>query len=205
MRIKYKLASIAFTLFFTVYWSQAQENTVLKDTINFSDANTEAVIEFGETLQNTLHQSDSEWYSSKLNGAMFFDELFKSTPEIKPEEEFARGYVDGLSMSLEAFPKKIISDIENGAYYDFINYRYDPYLQTYFVLFRLYDPVSGLNYHDYKLVKIDDDIQFSDMYVYLTGEYLSNTIVVPISMFISSPDICKYLCRIHIISINYST
>ena len=42
-------------------------------------------------------------------------------------------------------------------------------------LFRLYSSDEGLNYHDYKLRNIDGEVKIIDVYIFTTGEYLSET------------------------------
>jgi hypothetical protein len=43
------------------------------------------------------------------------------------------------------------------------------------LLFRQYDAGGSTNYHDFQLVKVDDQIKAIDVYIYQTGENLSKT------------------------------
>ncbi|MFT5848365.1 MAG: hypothetical protein ACJARX_001118 [Psychroserpens sp.] len=148
----------------------------IKDTISFSEENSQKVIEFGQLIDASIHNSDADTFISKLNKNKFFDRVLFDYPAIDREDDFIKGYLKGMNNALKSFPNEIIADVQNGAYYDFINYRYDIEAQTYYALFRFYSPNSGMNYHDYRITKVNDELQFSDMYIYLTGEHFANTI-----------------------------
>jgi len=156
--------------------AQEDINDRLKDTITFNEANTEKIIEFGEYIQASIHESKPENYSEKLNTETFFDRMLSNFPEIDPEDEYVLGFIEGLNEAINAFPAKIIYEVETGSYYDFINYRYDLESQTYYALFRLYSLESGMNYHDYRVQKKDGEFMFSDMYIYASGEYFTQTL-----------------------------
>lgn len=158
--------------------THAQDETkeTLKDTMSFNDENTQNVIEFASLIENSIHGSDADVFLEKLNIDVFFERVLSDFKEVDREDSFIDGFMIGMRQGLKSFPNEIISEVENGAYYDFINYRYDEESQTYYALFRLYSSETGMNYHDYRIYKNNGDIQFSDMYVYLTGEHFASTI-----------------------------
>ncbi|MEM5566806.1 hypothetical protein WNY78_16920 [Psychroserpens sp. AS72] len=157
-------------------YAQDNLNKKLKDTISFSEDNSQKVIEFGQMIETIIHESDGDSFITKLNKDKFFDRVLSDYSKLDREDSYIKGFLIGMNNALKSFPNEIISDVENGAYYDFINYRYDTESQTYYALFRLYSSETGMNYHDYRLVKNDGEIQFSDMYIYLTGEHFTSTI-----------------------------
>ncbi|MGC1471250.1 MAG: hypothetical protein WA775_01550 [Psychroserpens sp.] len=173
MRIKnlLLLSSIAIFLQFNIH---GQNNA--KDTIAFSDANTQEVIEFGKLLEATIHDNEPNKFIFKLNKDTFFDRVLTEYPNLDRKDDFIKGFLDGMGKALTSFPTEIIQEVQKGAYYDFINYRYNAEAQTYYCLFRLYSLETGMNYHDYRISKGVDKLQFCDMYVYLSGEHFSNTI-----------------------------
>ncbi len=142
----------------------------------YSEKNTQKVIELGQQIEASIHDSDSEAYISKLNKDQFFNRLLSNYPAIDREDSFIKGFLIGMRLALKSFPDEIITEVENGAYYDFINYRYDTEAQTYYILFRLYSSETGMNYHDYRIHNANDEIQFSDMYVYLSGEHFASSL-----------------------------
>lgn len=147
-----------------------------KDTITYSDENTQKVIEFGNSIETSIHENDPEAYISKLNKDLFYDRVLNGYSSVDREDSFIKGFLLGMDKALTSFPNEIITEVENGAYYDFISYRYDIEAQTYYALFRLYSSETGMNYHDYRIHKDNGEFQFSDMYVYLSGEHFTNTI-----------------------------
>jgi hypothetical protein len=157
-------------------YAQDRIDTALKDTISLSEENSQKVIEFGQLIDASIHNSQAETFISKLNKNKFFDRVLFDYTAIDRKHDFIKGYLLGMDNALKSFPNEIIADVQNGAYYDFINYRYDIEAQTYYALFRFYSPESGMNYHDYRIIKVNDELQFSDMYIYLTGEHFANTI-----------------------------
>ncbi|MCK8481990.1 tetratricopeptide repeat protein [Psychroserpens algicola] len=175
MGLKYLSFLLVLFCFSKTYAQDSTKETV-KDTISLSEENTQKIIEFGKLIETAIHDSDPDKFVSYLNKTIFFDRVFSGYPNVDREDNFVRGFLIGMSQALTSFPSEIITEIENGAYYDFISYRYDDETQTYYALFRLYSSETGMNYHDYRVIKNNDELQFSDMYVYLTGEHFTNTI-----------------------------
>jgi len=157
-------------------FSQDDIKIAVTDTITYNDENSEKVIAFGNHLDSIVHAGDSDEFLSKLNKDVFLKRILDLNPSIDPEDTYVKGFMEGMRSGLKTFPDEIIGEVENGSYYDFISFRYDYDLQTYFALFRLYSSESGMNYHDYRILKVDGELQFSDMYVYLSGENISGTL-----------------------------
>jgi hypothetical protein len=166
-------------LFFSIshlkMYAQEVVNKTLKDTISFTEKNSQKIIEFAKLIEASIHNSDTNTFISKLNRTEFFNRVLIDYPTIDREDDFIKGYLTGINIALKSFPNEIIATVENGAYYDFINYRYDDETQTYYVLFRFYSSESGMNYHDYKILNTNGNLQFSDIYIYLTGEHFTST------------------------------
>ncbi|QXP61810.1 tetratricopeptide repeat protein [Olleya sp. HaHaR_3_96] len=146
-----------------------------KDTIAYNDANSEKVVALGSLIESSLHRSDPEVYISKFYTNVFVKRILDINPSITQNLDDIKLFAKGIQQGLNKFPAEIITELENGAYYDFVNYRYDEYLETYYILFRLYSSESGLNYHDYRIHKKGQDMQISDAYIYYSGENLSET------------------------------
>ncbi|WP_298894191.1 hypothetical protein [uncultured Psychroserpens sp.] len=175
----YKKQLLFFSiLILSCFIVDAQEltNDIRKDTVSFSEENTQKVLEFGEFIAATVHNNDSEAFISKLNDKVFFERILSVNPSIDTEDSYIKGFLIGMKRALNSFPNEIIMEVENGAYYDFISYRYDQEAQTYYALFRMYSSESGMNYHDFRIHKENDEILFSDMYVYLSGEHFTETL-----------------------------
>jgi len=72
------------------------------------------------------------------------------------------------------FGANITQAVTEGGYYNFVNY-YQSNDSTYYLIFRSFVD-DGLNYHEYELL-LDKDHHptITDIYVYLTGQFLSET------------------------------
>ena len=176
MRLKQLIPIIWVFVIGPFYGFSQNASSHVKDTLAFSEANTERVIAFGTFIEQSVHSNDTESFLSKLNEDLFFDRILGHNPNIDLKDTYIKGFLFGMKQSLETFPDEIMTEVTNGAYYDFISYRYDHATQTYYALFRLYSSETGMNYHDFRVCKNGDEIQFSDMYAYLTGEHFSQTL-----------------------------
>ncbi|WP_299335753.1 hypothetical protein [uncultured Psychroserpens sp.] len=156
--------------------SQENIKTVLQDTVSYNEENTQKIIEFANQISQAIHSYDDNAFIAKLNKDRFFDRILNQDKRIDPNDDFVKGFMMGMEEALNSFPNEIITDVRNGSYYDFISYRYDTDDQTYYALFRLYSAEAGMNYHDYRIYKKDGEIQFSDMYIYLSGEHFTETL-----------------------------
>jgi tetratricopeptide (TPR) repeat protein len=87
------------------------------------------------------------------------------------DKDLVRGAIKGIHDS--HFGRKIMQSLgKTGTYLLVKQYEKD---KRQHLLFRIYGD-AGLNYHDYELVKLEDQVKAVDIYVYLTGENLTKTI-----------------------------
>jgi len=116
-----------------------------------------------------------------LNGSFtYLDSIFDD------EQFFDKFIVDDETTALKAanagmvnkgvisnFAPSIVQVIQEGGYYNFVNY-YEVNDSTYHLIFRAFVN-DGLNYHEYEL-NLDEDLNpsISDIYIYLSGTYLSD-------------------------------
>lgn len=183
--------SLKITIFFVIslpfFWvstafSQNKYNTqsakLSNNTISIianSEANDEKVLALGSELQNAIFENSVENYLNLLDYESFGNLITKDIEEDKDIKEFKTGFLNGLKQGMKSIPNKIIEEVNGAGYYDFVNYRYDETTQTYHMLFRLYSSLTGINYHDYRVSRINGKFMFNDIYIYLSGEELSKT------------------------------
>src|SRR5690606_26788695 len=146
-----------------------------QNTIIESEENDIKVNELGIFLQTQIHENNPEAYLSKFDVQIIKNKVKELDADMFQTIEDENDFEKGLKIGLLEFPKRIMGYVELGSYYDFINYRYDEETQTYHMLFRLFQMDEGINYHDYKVSVVNDEFMFDDMYIYLSGEYISNT------------------------------
>lgn len=140
-----------------------------------SEENDLKIQQFGQELQQSIYENKPETYASLMDLHTITGQLYYPEKMNQDQKDFTLGFSTGLTSSTQNFAQQIITAVENGAYYDFISYRYDTDAKTYYALFRFFSVESGINYHDYKISKVNDTLQSDDLYIYLTGEHISDT------------------------------
>ena len=143
--------------------------------IEETEDNDKKVEELGYFIETSIHESNNEGYISKFDLDDFGKKITKMTNDDKEQYFFSQGFLKGLLEGIDEYPKKLSAHVENGGYYDFISYRYESEAKTYYMLFRFFSEESGVNYHDYRVVDNNGEFKFSDLYIYLSGEHLSDT------------------------------
>ncbi len=125
-------------------------------------------VEFAKELQQNM---------AKGNGS-FLDEAFDKKEFTKrmnlPDDNEARGYARGVMQKL-TIGSQITNALTDKDNFSFVKH----YVKndTQHVLFRLYTDNDGsLNYHDYELMKSGDKCKIADVYIYMSGETLAETL-----------------------------
>ncbi|WP_339881675.1 hypothetical protein [Polaribacter vadi] len=157
------MKKIAYLLLFVISFSCVKEKEKTKITL-------EEVTNLGFSLQNKSDRDDisamNELYDVKAFADIF---LLKSTD--KEIHEFNAGFFNGFSRSFN-FGEMLVEQKSEGGSYEFIR-AYEDEKNNFHLLFRLYG--EGLNYHDYLVKEINGELKIVDMYIYMSGEYLSDT------------------------------
>ncbi len=141
---------------------------------NETEDNDLKVEEFAAYLQEQIHEQNLNGFMTKFNSNTIKNKVL----EIESSHNKTEGDLFEITFkrSIEKIFKQIINVVELGNYYDLVNYRYDQETDSYHILFRLFQADEGINYQDYKVVYINDELMFDDIYIYLSGEYIGDTI-----------------------------
>jgi predicted negative regulator of RcsB-dependent stress response len=156
----------------------AQETkSIKKDTIIIeNEENANKTIELAQYIEAAIINNTPDDFASKMAFPLFLKSITNVDNE-NNTEAYQKGFKDGFKDSFNtSFPQKLSNSVANGAFYDFISYKYDIIERTYYMLFRFYSEEEGVNYHDYKVSVVNGEYKFSDIYIYLTGEHLSSTL-----------------------------
>lgn len=161
------LLSCCFSIIFA-------QNFAVNDSIN--DA---AVIKFGEQLQHSFYEKEASFFVDNFDKDGFAEKIVlsaKETNDNKKIKRFNTSFKIGFFNGFDVFPLKIIESMENDNSYDIVNFYYSDVEKRYHLLFRMFSDEEGLNYHDYQLNYINEKFLIEDLYIYSTGEYLSETL-----------------------------
>ncbi|WP_046758769.1 tetratricopeptide repeat protein [Kordia jejudonensis] len=153
---------------------EPSSNFAVNDTINDSK-----VIAFADLLQTSLYELDTTFFMENFDGDAFANKVILNDEESLKKEEvqvFNEAFKVGFLGKFDIFPLNIVKSIKNDASYDVVNYYYDELQRKYHLLFRAYSDEDGLNYHDYQLNYTNEVFKIEDIYIYTTGEYLSDTV-----------------------------
>lgn len=130
----------------------------------------------GTSTEKAFHNNDSKQFSEKFDLPYFINRATDLEYEDPAIASFKKGYVQSMKTIVKSFVEEINADLSQDSYYDFIDYYYDYDIKKYRLLFRLFSEETGLNYHDYVLTFRAGEFLVADMYVYTTGEFLTQTL-----------------------------
>ena len=141
------------------------------DHVLQTNENDSLIFQLAFEIENAVNLNDVEAYFSKLDTYGFRKriETHLDTEKIKTYQEVLKG----IHFGLEPFSEQLTNSVSKGTFYNLVNYRFDVFEETYYLLFRLYNPETGINYHDYRICKTEGKFYFNDIYIYLSGEHFS--------------------------------
>lgn len=126
---------------------------------------------FVENLDNAVDTNDDQFLVTHFDRGTIEAILAKV-----PSNGNSNHYKTSINNGLQSFVNKIYLQQENGSHYDFINFSTDTD-SIYYALFRLYSLDEGINYHQYKIKATPEKFIIQDIYVLLTGQYISESII----------------------------
>lgn len=133
------------------------------------------VSQLGNRLENSIHEGSTATFNELFDLDRFGKLATYTEYEDNKVKELKEGFNAGFSKGISSLPQKLIQTIEQGGFYDFLEYYYDIDSKSYRMLFRLFSEEEGINYHDFDLIKRGEKFYIQDIYIYLTGENLSET------------------------------
>ncbi|MHA7843441.1 MAG: hypothetical protein ACX93I_08995 [Winogradskyella sp.] len=174
MKLKY-LNTILFLLIFQFVIAFQDKSICSCELLKESKENDEKVSAIAQEIEASFHDLSTDGFNEYFDTESFKVKLI-SNIDFSSNDPYIRGFLDGVGDAGNKLALKIINEIENGAYYNLINYRYNIVEKAYYFTFRIYSEETGINYHDYKVCSDGKDIKVNDIYIYLSGEHLSETL-----------------------------
>jgi tetratricopeptide (TPR) repeat protein len=132
--------------------------------------NIDEVESLGIALQHEVEKDDIRAINELFDKESFAKLFLKKTTK-KKIHEFNVGFFSGFARRFN-FGELLIEQKSGGGSYEFIR-AYQDENKDFRILFRLYN--EGLNYHDYLIKKVNGEPKIIDMYIYMSGENLSDT------------------------------
>lgn len=130
----------------------------------------EKVEEMAYAIDSTLYAQDGS-YTNKVYDMQALAKRFLIEKDNEKVKTFNKGFIRGFSTKFK-FGNVMLEHIKAGASYDFMRVEKVSANQFY-IFFRLYN--EGINYHKHLVVFKEGKPKIIDTYVYITGEYLSDT------------------------------
>jgi len=126
----------------------------------------------GQAIDSTLFAEDASYLNGLFDKDHLINEVTRKSDD-KFVKEFNTGFERGLRDSFD-LGQQIISEVGENGTYDFVKSRVNS-KGEYHLLFRLYGDNEGLNYHDFKIQKVDNEYKIVDVFFFTSGEYLTET------------------------------
>ncbi len=121
---------------------------------------------FARQLQSSIEKRSPDFFNTAIDKKKFLKKAGLGSG--KNARSFGSGIEDRLNMGTT-----MINSLSRKATYQLVK-QYEKDKKQH-VLFRLYDDGS-LNYHDIELIKSGSSVKIDDIFIYTSGEYLSETI-----------------------------
>jgi hypothetical protein len=127
----------------------------------------EEVVSFAKEIETAIKKGEGDF----LDKAFDKDEFIKKMdlPATETAKDFARGVAQKITIG-----KQIANELGDYDNFEFIKHYVKD--NRHHVIFRLFtDKEGSLNYQDYELIKLRGKCRVADMYIYMSGETLSET------------------------------
>ena len=125
---------------------------------------------FVTELERAAASGDSRTFSRLINYRSIID---KAISDVDVPQTIKNQFRMGALKGGTQMTTQILQTLKAGGTYKVVNYRNENGQRQ--VLFRM-NAETGLNYHLFDLIKVDGETRAGDMFVALTGEYISSTL-----------------------------
>lgn len=126
----------------------------------------------GLAIDSTLFEGKVSYMNQIFDKKSILDKVLLES-EDKEIKEFNKGFKQGLMKAFN-YGERIKEEIGETGSFDFLRSRINENGE-YHLLFRLSGD-DGINYHDYKIQELKGEVKICDVYIYMSGEYISKTL-----------------------------
>jgi tetratricopeptide (TPR) repeat protein len=136
---------------------------------NYNVSNTEA-LQTAQTIETSVKKGNPEFLSNFFDLTTLDSLIQEKSIAAKQSREMFEGFKSSFNMNF--FGKQMIDNLQDGSYQLVRSYHAG---NQQHLLFRAFGK-SGVNYHDYALIKVNNIIKAADVHIYLSGEDISTTL-----------------------------
>ena len=127
----------------------------------------EESVAFAKEVESSIKKGDGAFLDNSIDKDAFVGRM--NLAKTKDSRGFGEGIMDKLKLGTQI--TNSLTGLDN---FEFIKHYVKD--EKHHLIFRLYgDKESTLNYHDYELIKVNDKCKIADLYIYLSGETLAET------------------------------
>lgn len=134
------------------------------------------VKDLGTRLSESYSEGNNQVFLNTIQPDRFFPKVVLHDDNNKKLNKFNKSFKTDFKTKITSFPNELITDLKNGDFYNFVSYHFDPIDKTYHIVFRYYSEKYGLDYHDYRVLKTNNDLIIDDVFIYSSSQKLSETI-----------------------------
>jgi hypothetical protein len=128
----------------------------------------EEALAFGKAIENSIKKGNGELLDNSFNREEFIKKM--NLPNTSESSGFVKGIMQKLTLGSQLV--SILKDRDN---FEVIKNYVKEGRQH--IIFRMYTDKDGsLNYHDYELIKVNGECRIADVYIYMSGETLAETL-----------------------------
>lgn len=171
---KYMKQLFFISIFFLSYMHCIGQTGYTK--IENSKENDFKVKDLGSRLSSSYTKGDNQVFLNNIILNRFYPKVILHDIENKKLSKFNKKFKNSFTNRITSFPNKLINALKNGDFYNFVSYHFDPVDKTYHLIFRYYSEKHGLDYHDYRILKQQDNLIVDDVFIYSTSQKLSETL-----------------------------
>ena len=123
-------------------------------------------------IQKAVTKGDTALFQSLFSQKKVIERV-RATADPQNEQSFA-GFIRGVQGNMGAIVKSISRQLQNGSF-EFLHKVKRP--KGEFYIFRM-ESDSGINYFEFMLIEEDNKVKIGDYYIYITGQYFTETMAI---------------------------
>ncbi len=144
--------------------------------INNSLENDYKIKDFGLRLSKSYASGKNTMFLNSILPDTFYQKVILHDNNNQKLSTFNTKFKKEYTTKLHSFSKEIIQHLKDGNFYNFVSYHFDPIDKTYHIVFRYYSEKTGIDYHDYRILHHKENLVIDDVFIYSTGQKLSEAI-----------------------------